>query len=112
MKNPATMIIATKKLLPAFNHASASRQPSAVGGLAGWLLSRFSARPKPRPKLAILERLTLAPRQTVCLVEAEGRKFLIATSSAGTPALYPLDNSHPPTGRLHETSNRLGRVSW
>ncbi|MDR3774252.1 MAG: flagellar biosynthetic protein FliO [Terracidiphilus sp.] len=66
---------------------------AAVGGLAGWLLARFRAGGRSTPRLAVLERITLAPRQTLALVEAEGRRFLVATSQEGTPAFHALD--HP-----------------
>jgi flagellar biogenesis protein FliO len=45
----------------------------------------------PRPRLALLERIALAPRQSLALVEAEGRRFLVATSPEGAPAFYALD---------------------
>jgi len=60
-------------------------------GLARWLLSRFQREPKPRPRLSLLERIPLAPRQSLVLIEAEGRRFLIATSQEGAPSFYPLD---------------------
>src|SRR6266567_8495612 len=63
-----------------------------IGGLGGWLLQRLGAHPRPRPKLALLERITLAPRQTLSLVEAEGCRLLIATSPEGAAAFYPLDS--------------------
>jgi hypothetical protein len=80
---------------------------SAVrGGLAGWLLSRWRDRARIQPRLALLERITLAPRQTLSLVEAEGRLFLIASSPDGGPAFCPLD-------RGSRTGNQArGRVSW
>jgi len=64
------------------------------GSLAGWLLSRIRRDPRPQPSLALLERITLAPRQSLALVEAEGRRFLIATSPEGPPVFYALDNTH------------------
>jgi hypothetical protein len=39
-----------------------------------------------RPRLELLERIALAPRQSLALVEAEGRRFLVATSPEGAPA--------------------------
>ena len=79
-----------------------------IGGLAGWLLARLRFQPRPRPSLALLERITLAPRQSLSLVEAEGRKFLIATSADGAPAFYALNERGGQQGR---TSARA-RVSW
>jgi hypothetical protein len=81
-----------------------------MSGLAGWLLGRLGARSRPRPKLALLERITLAPRQTLSLVEADGRRLLIATSPEGAPAFYALDESR----RSRPTAPRPGaaRTSW
>lgn len=62
-----------------------------IGGLAGWLLGRLRGERRTAPRLAVLERITLAPRQSLALVEAEGRRFLVATSAEGTPAFYALD---------------------
>jgi hypothetical protein len=63
-----------------------------IGGLAGWLLGRLRVVRRPAPRLAVLERISLAPRQSLALVEAEGRRFLVATSPEGTPAFYALDS--------------------
>jgi len=64
---------------------------SAAGGLAGWMLARLRGARRAEPRLKLLERIALAPRQTLALVEAEGRRFLVATSTDGAPAFYPLD---------------------
>jgi flagellar biogenesis protein FliO len=64
---------------------------NAVGGLAGWLLSRLRrGSPDPR-RLAVVERVTLAPRQSLALVEADGRRFLVATAAEGAPVFFPVD---------------------
>jgi hypothetical protein len=60
-------------------------------GLAVWLLDRLRRTRRPQPRLAIVERIALAPRQSLSLIEAEGRRFLVATSAEGSPAFYPLD---------------------
>ena len=78
-----------------------------IGGLAGWLLARLRPNARPRPSLALLERITLAPRQSLALVEAEGRRFLIATSAEGSPAFYALEDQSP----RHVRAARK-RVSW
>ncbi len=80
-------------------------QGTAQSGLASWLLARWRGRARTLPRMALLERITLAPRQTLCLVEAEGRKFLVASSAEGSPAFYPLEN-----GAERQRSQR--RVSW
>jgi flagellar biogenesis protein FliO len=92
---------------------NAARAKSAVGGLAGWLLSRMRAGRRSAPRLAVLERIALAPRQSLTLVEAEGRRFLVATSPEGTPAFYALDR-HAPDRHVPDAQPRRpsARVSW
>ncbi len=82
-----------------------------MGGLACWLLARIRRQPRPRPSLALLERITLAPRQSLALVEAEGRRFLIATSPEGAPAFYALDETAR-RARRDSAPGRISRVSW
>ena len=79
-----------------------------LGGLAGWLLDRFRPQARPRPSLALLERITIAPRQSLALVEADGRRFLIATSAEGAPAFHPLEERTVRPRRNSATT----RVSW
>jgi flagellar biogenesis protein FliO len=85
-----------------------------VGGLAGWLLGRLRGVARPQPKLALLERITLAPRQSLSLVEADGRKFLIASSPEGAPAFYALDEQPraAASGRARAGAPVSARVSW
>ena len=65
----------------------------ALGGLTGWLFKRLRGAPRGSARLVVLERITLAPRQSLALIEAEGRRMLVATSPDGAPALYALDGS-------------------
>jgi hypothetical protein len=51
-------------------------------------LRRGAAEPR---RLAVVERVTLAPRQSLALVEADGRRFLVATALEGAPMFLPLD---------------------
>ena len=88
--------------------AEGQREAPKLGGLAGWLWTRLRGNARPRPSLALLEKITLAPRQSLALVEAEGRRFLVATSADGSPAFYPLENRR---GRRPAASGRA-RVSW
>jgi flagellar biogenesis protein FliO len=84
-----------------------------VAGLAGWLLGRLRAGGGGRPKLALLERITLAPRQSLALVEAEGRRFLVATSPEGAPAFYALDERMAPARPGKDRpAQPAARVSW
>ncbi|MFZ1084292.1 MAG: flagellar biosynthetic protein FliO [Terracidiphilus sp.] len=92
----------------------------AVGGLAGWLLERLRRSGRSAPRLALVERIALAPRQSLALVEAEGRRFLVATSPEGAPAFYALDERVLVERVLDERARRAGksraaggtRVSW
>lgn len=77
------------------NDAGVPASPSRARGLAEWILARFPRAARPRPRLRLLERIALAPRQSLALVEAEGRRLLVATSSEGAPAFYPLDGPAP-----------------
>lgn len=61
------------------------------GGWAGWLLGRWRAGKREPPRLKVIDRIALAPRQSLCLVEADGRKVLLATSADGAPAFFALD---------------------
>jgi flagellar biogenesis protein FliO len=79
-----------------------------VRGWAGWLVERLRSSRRPRPRLALLERIALAPRQSLALVEAEGRRFLVATSPEGSPAFYALDMRVRSAGSKGLSS----RVSW
>jgi hypothetical protein len=66
------------------------------------------------PRLALVERITLAPRQSLALIEAEGRRILVATSAEGGPAFYPLDeraNSRAFAGAQGAAHGRP-RISW
>jgi len=83
-------------------------QNAQPAGLGAWLLAKFEGRRQRRqPRLELIERISLAPRQSLALVEAEGRRFLVACSPDSTPAFYPMD------GRSTRPANtRTPRVSW
>ena len=108
------------------------KEPRALApgsGLTGWLLDRLRVARRPPPRLALLERIALAPRQSLALVEAEGRRFLVATSPEGAPAFYALDGElgpadaapsrrrmrpipHPVARSVVEKSAGSARISW
>ncbi|MGD0682457.1 MAG: flagellar biosynthetic protein FliO [Terracidiphilus sp.] len=90
-----------------------------MGGLAGWLLGRLRAGGRAQPRLELVERITLAPRQSLALVEAEGRRFLVATSPEGAPTFYALDERTFRPDSARQIANRqrgaqpqAARVSW
>jgi flagellar biogenesis protein FliO len=97
----------------------ANENATAVGGLAGWLLGWLKSRGRRQPRLELVERIALAPRQSLALVEAEGRRFLVATSPEGAPAFYALDEGTTrPTGarqaasRQRDVTRPAARLSW
>jgi flagellar biogenesis protein FliO len=89
-----------------------------IGGLAGWLLGRLKAGGRTRSRLELVERIALAPRQSLVLVEAEGRRFLVATSPEGAPTFYALDERssvarlRPFIDRQTASARPAARVSW
>jgi hypothetical protein len=85
-----------------------------ASGWAGWLLARWHGRQRAEPRLALVERITLAPRQSLALIEAEGRRILVATSAEGGPAFYPLDDhAGKRTGAgANRALHGRPRVSW
>jgi flagellar biogenesis protein FliO len=94
-------------------------EKAAVGGLAGWLLGRLRGGGRRQPRLELLERIALAPRQSLALVEAEGRRFLVATSPEGAPAFYALDEralqhagERPAVSRQRGAMPQAARISW
>ncbi|HEY1901608.1 MAG TPA: flagellar biosynthetic protein FliO [Terracidiphilus sp.] len=88
-----------------------------MSGWKGWLLGRLRVTRRAPARLAVLERIALAPRQSLALVEAEGRRFLVATSPEGTPAFYPLDRPTGPvaagqsSGLAAAAGRKAGRVA-
>ena len=96
------------------------------GGLLAWLVSRVrtgaQARQQRKSRLALLDRISLAPRQSLALVEAEGRCFLVGTSPDSGPVFYPLDGMPASVARATKrranrtpvtaTASIAARVSW
>lgn len=74
------------------------------GGWTGWLFRRWRGSKGQLPRLKLVERVALAPRQSVCLMEADGRRVLLATSVDGAPAFFALDSDR--------RSRRPSRVTW
>ena len=84
---------------------------SLLGGLTGWLVERIARLTRSRtrraaPRLALVERIALAPRQSLARVAAEGRRILVATSAEGASAFFPLDDGAQPTARNRRDQNR------
>jgi hypothetical protein len=84
---------------------------SAIGRILGWVLSRMARKAPSEERLRLVHRIALSPRQSITLVEVEGRRLLLATGSEGAPAFYALD------GFAARGSNRVRgsvdrRISW
>jgi flagellar biogenesis protein FliO len=80
------------------------------GGFAGWLLARMAGEGKSQSRLVVIERVALAPRQSLFLIEAEGRSLLVATSPEGAPAFHVLDGD-PSVSNSQQLVPLLGRIS-
>jgi flagellar biogenesis protein FliO len=91
-----------------------SETKPAIGGWAGWLLARLRTTRQSEQRLQLLQRITLAPHQSLALVEADGRRLLVATSADGGPAFYALDGRGARAARtsVGEHARRQARVSW
>ncbi len=95
------------------------RRAVHIGGFAGWLMTRWRGRQAAKPRLELLERITLAPRQSLALVEAEGRRILVATSAEGAPAFFLFGEKNETENRARNgapqgsrIAARQARVSW
>lgn len=62
-------------------------------GLLGWLVTRLRRRANQETRLAVVERISLAPRQIVALIEADGQRLLVATSPDGAPVFFDLKSA-------------------
>ena len=84
-----------------------------ASGLAVWILDRLRRTTRTAPRLTLLDRITLAPRQSLALVEAEGLRLLVATSPEGAPTFYALGGRATPAAKVRPVSTRqAGRISW
>jgi flagellar biogenesis protein FliO len=81
-----------------------------TGGWAGWLMARLGRRNQHQPQLELLERIALGPRQSLALVDAAGRRVLVAFSADGGPVFYPLDDRVRAASGLRERTAK--RLSW
>jgi hypothetical protein len=83
----------------AFGFATEQSSPASrvttreQGSLAAWLIERLHRREPKQPRLAIVERISLAPRQTLALIEADGQRLLVATTPEGSSSFFPLKST-------------------
>jgi flagellar biogenesis protein FliO len=82
-----------------------------TGGWAGWLAAKLRKTARPQPRLRLLERIAIAPRQSLALVEAEGRRFLLATSADAAPAFYAIEEPARTSGSVRTTGAVYARKS-
>lgn len=68
-----------------------------LGGTIAWLARRWTRSEGHPPRLAVVERLALSPKQWLLLVEADGVRLLISTSSEAPSTIFPLHGA--PAGR-------------
>jgi flagellar biogenesis protein FliO len=68
-----------------------------MSGLADWLLRRLRKGERTKPRLVLVGRLSLTPRHSLILIEAEGRKLLVATAPEGSATFYALDEPASPS---------------
>lgn len=95
-----------------------SERKSRLGGLAGWLLDKLARKPSGERRLALLERIALAPKQSLALIEAEGQRLLVAFSTDGAPVFHALGG--PRSNEIEAEKRRVvgpgrsseRRVSW
>ncbi len=91
--------------------------PGAIARTANWLLHRLARREPSEERLRLVQRIALSPKQSLTLVEVEGRRLLLATGSDGAPAFYALDALDPfdrfiAHGRSRAAGNADRRISW
>ena len=87
------------------------KNPAAVKRVAGWILGRLRHAQRADDRLKLIQRIQVAPKQGLALVEVEGRRLLLATGSDGAPAFFPLE--HPPLAGPVRASRMSGRrISW
>ena len=87
-----------------------SNPAQRIGGIAGWLLRRLRRTSGSGQRLELVERIALAPRQSLVLIEAEGRRILVVTSTDGAPAFFPLDDGVHNAGRMRaQQRSRISR---
>ena len=84
---------------------------TVLRGLAHRLLERMRRGRGIPPSLTLVERIALAPRQSLALVEVDGRRLLVATGPEGAPAFYALETRG--SRSTHDASTgHSGRISW
>jgi hypothetical protein len=77
-------------------------------GMAAWLAGCFRHRALNEHRLTMVEKINLAPHQTVTLIEADGQRLLVATSGDGTPSFYPLKDAASGSDLTVANRGRMG----
>ena len=89
------------------------KSPWAVERFTGWIQGRLRQRQRADVGLKLIQRIQVAPKQSLALVEVEGRRLLLATGSDGAPAFFPLEHLSP-AGAGPQRASRMSdrRISW
>lgn len=66
-----------------------------VGRLFGHI-HQIAATPR---RLAVVQRISVGPRQSIALIEADGEALLVGTSSEGPPQFYRISSKSPSRGQ-------------
>lgn len=84
---------------------------SAIARWCDWVLVRLRRSEHREQQLRLIQRIAVAPKQSLALVEVEGRRLLLATGSDGSPAFFALGHAEERTVR--GIAHRGGRrISW
>lgn len=86
----------------------------SLSNLFGRILRQTGRKRAVERRLALIERISLTQHQTLALVEADGRRLLVATSPDGAPAFFSLEQPQIGNGSIARLKS-MGtgrRVSW
>ena len=79
-------------------------ETQSIKDIVAWLLNRILHKTRAQPRLTVLERIALAPRHSLSLIEADGCKLLVATSQDGASAFYSFDRTASPLASSRRTT--------
>jgi hypothetical protein len=67
------------------------RSVSKWRGVTAWVFERIRRRSAMRSRMAVLEKISFAPRQSLALIEVDGERVLVGSSQDGSPQFYRLN---------------------
>ena len=71
----------------------AERRAASWRGVKAWIYERIHRRAGGRSRLAVVEKICFAPRQTLSLIEVDGEMVLVGASQDGSPQFLRLTRS-------------------